>query len=525
MPENPGRQTPGGGTPSESAQEDPLDRMFAPSEDSDWEETFLSVIRPASSSTPAPSSSGKAEDEDPSENTDQEQDQKPNEVKNSNRLNASNSQPIELLNENSQVVEVDVPVMEGVPSGSFKPLWSQEFISCTSPTNYRCVPLYKVEGREDPEKDEGFNEPESPFKSSPMLSGGDVSSADRESSHNDPKNSQEKPGESPNHPENFFDNCDILQWVINDSNISDPNILNTSPTHSTEDEHRPTATTTRFISELKRDLPTPPGEGASNQPTSSQFAVATFTNSSSTAAEDLQNRSIVAAKPQTTETAAKELQQSVVQALNTDPSTLATRHGPESVTSQMLGIEVPAVAGPSNLPPASRHAPSNQQSTLPEGLFDTLSLDPEIKSEPDPDWDYQPPKLTGSRKRGRPALPSGVRSITPHPSTTATADDLTEDEASAQKFRRMRDLNNEASRRCRENRKLKQEEAERELKELMVINQERRRMVAEMERQVQEMKARILQDVSGSSRLLQQRFPPGQQNSSSLNPSSMWSDM
>ena len=85
--------------------------MFAPSEDSDWEETFLSVIRPASSSTPAPSSSGKAEDEDPSENTDQEQDQKPNEVKNSNRLNASNSQPIELLNENSQVVEVDVPVM------------------------------------------------------------------------------------------------------------------------------------------------------------------------------------------------------------------------------------------------------------------------------------------------------------------------------------------------------------------------------------------------------------------------------
>lgn len=129
------------------------------------------------------------------------------------------------------------------------------------------------------------------------------------------------------------------------------------------------------------------------------------------------------------------------------------------------------------------------------------------------------------RKRGRPALPSGVRSITPHPSTTATAGDLTEDEASAQKFRRMRDLNNEASRRCRENRKLKQEEAERELKELMVINQERRQMVAEMERQVQEMKARILQDVSGSSRLLQQRFPPGQQNSGSLNLSSMWSDM
>lgn len=520
QPANPGRQTPGGGTPSESAQEDPLDRMFAPSEDSDWEETFLSVIRPASSSTPAPSSSGRGEDEDPSENKDQEQDQKPNEVKNSNRLNASNSQPIELLNENSQVVEVDVPVMEGVPSGSFKPLWSQEFISCTSPTNYRCVPLYKVEGREDPEKDEGFNEPESPFKSSPMLSGGDDSSANRESSHNNANNSEEGPSESPNHPENFFDNCDILQWVINDSNISDPNILNTSPTPSSEDEHRPTATTTRFIRELKRDSPTPSAEAATNQPTNSQFAVATQNSSSSTTAEDLHGRMIIAAKPETPGNAAKELHHSVIQALKTNPLAVATPQAPESVPSQLLGIEVPAVAGPSNIPP-------EDQSTLPEGLFNSLSLDPEIKSEPDPDWDYQPSKPTGSRKRGRPALPSGLRSITPHPSATASAADLTEDEASAQKFRRMRDLNNEASRRCRENRKLKQEEAERELPELMEINQERKRIVAEMEKQVKEMKARILQDVSGGQlqELLQRRLFPGQQNSSPPDLGSMWSNM
>merc|ERR550532_2494852 len=265
MPANPERQTPGGGTPSGSAQEDPLDRMFAPSEDSDWEETFLSVILPASSSTPAPSSSGRGEDEDPSENKDQEQDQKPNEAK--NRLNASNSQPIELLNENSQVVEVDVPVMEGVPSGSFKPLWSQEFISCTSPTNYRCVPLYTVEGREDPEKDEGFNEPESPFKPGPMLSGGDDSSANK-TSHNDANNSREEPGESPNHPENFFDNCDILQWVINDSNISDPNVMNTSPTPSSEDAHRATATTTIY-QRIEERLPNTTSRGG-YQPTNQQ---------------------------------------------------------------------------------------------------------------------------------------------------------------------------------------------------------------------------------------------------------------
>jgi hypothetical protein len=249
------------------------------------------------------------------------------------------------------------------------------------------------------------------------------------------------------------------------------------------------------------------------------------THTSPSSAEDLHGSMIKAAKPETPGNAAKELHQSVIQAMKTSPSTLAPPHGTESFMSQMLGIEVPPVAGPSNLPPANSHDPANQQSTLPEGLFNTgLSLDREIKSEPDPDWDYQPQKLTGSRKRGRPALPTGVRPITPHPSATAAAADLTDDEASAQKFRRMRDLNNEASRRCRENRKLKQEEAESELQELMVINQERKRIVAEMEKQVKEMKARILQDASGGQ-LLQQRPPPRQQHSSPPNLSSMWSDM
>merc|ERR1711963_1244415 len=179
--------------------------------------------------------------------------------------------------------------------------------------------------------------------------------------------------------------------------------------------------------------------------------------------------------------------------------------------AQMLETEPPPIAGPSNLP----------QSSLPSVIFDQ-----EIKSEPNPDWDYQPPKLTGTRKRGRPSLPSASRSITPHPSTQG-ASDLSETEASAQKFRRMRDLNNEASRRCRENRKLKQELAERELEELLVINKERRSMVAEMEKQVAEMKAKILQSVSGGHQLLQQQQPSqGQQNSSSSSDfSSMWSNM
>merc|ERR1719150_1709954 len=156
----------------------------------------------------------------------------------------------------------------------------------------------------------------------------------------------------------------------------------------------------------------------------------------------------------------------------------------------MLGTEPQPIAGASNLP----------QSSLPSVIFDQ-----EIKIEPDPDWNNQPPKLTGTRKRGRPSLPSASRSITPHPSMVDATTNLSETEASAQKFRRMRDLNNEASRRCRENRKLKQQDAERELLELMVINKEKKRIVAEMEKQVAEMKAKILQSVSGGHQLLQQQ--------------------
>ena len=58
-----------------------------------------------------------------------------------------------------------------------------------------------------------------------------------------------------------------------------------------------------------------------------------------------------------------------------------TRSTP-SLIAQMLGTEPPPIAGPSNLP----------QSSLPSVIFDQ-----EIKSEPDPDWNYQPPKLTGTR--------------------------------------------------------------------------------------------------------------------------------
>ena len=95
-------------------------------------------------------------------------------------------------------------------------------------------------------------------------------------------------------------------------------------------------------------------------------------------------------------------------------------------------------------------------------------------------------KLKYSRKRGRP-LDHTPRSITAKlprmkRKSSATSDSdlsfsapayhsdsasgLTDEEVSALKYRRMRDLNNEASRRCRENRKQKKGEAEAELNAL-----------------------------------------------------------
>lgn len=328
-----------------------------------------------------------------------------------------------------------------------------------------------------------------------MLSGRDGSPANRDERQSDSNTSQEKQRDSP-HPETFFDNCPILQWVINDSDNSDLNPPSTPG--SSEDEYRPTATTTNFIKELKRDVPSPSAEESFNQPPNSHSAADANSN--------------LTADPETLRNAAKELHQSVVKALKSSSSSPAT-----SFMSQMLGIE--AVAGPSHISHANTRPAVNQQSRLPVGL------DSEIKSEPDPEWKYERQKPRVSRKRGRPALPSASRSITPHPSANATAD-LTENEASAQKFRRMRDLNNEASRRCRENRKLKQQDAERELLELMVINKEKKRIVAEMEKEVQEMKKKILKVAAGGE-LLQQRLHPGQQNCSSTPPdaSMTWSNM
>eukprot|EP00088_Acartia_fossae_P043815 TRINITY_DN4627_c0_g1_i2.p1 TRINITY_DN4627_c0_g1~~TRINITY_DN4627_c0_g1_i2.p1 ORF type:complete len:580 (+),score=183.11 TRINITY_DN4627_c0_g1_i2:618-2357(+) len=122
--------------------------------------------------------------------------------------------------------------------------------------------------------------------------------------------------------------------------------------------------------------------------------------------------------------------------------------------------------------------------------------------------DGRQPAIGGTTtKRGRGRPPRSARTITPRvsragvivsESDTDTATDtglLSDDDITKMKYRRMRDLNNEASKRCRENRKLKFaalcEEGDREFKR----NQELKTKLSEMEREAASLKAYIMEHV------------------------------
>merc|ERR1711902_402961 len=113
-----------------------------------------------------------------------------------------------------------------------------------------------------------------------------------------------------------------------------------------------------------------------------------------------------------------------------------------------------------------------------------MDNDVTVKTEDnDSDWTPSPSPSTQKRKRGRPVdvTPRKITAKLPRMRRKSTANSdsdlgfpglayqsdsasgLTDDEVSALKYRRMRDLNNEASRRCRENRKMKLGDAEAEL--------------------------------------------------------------
>jgi len=130
-------------------------------------------------------------------------------------------------------------------------------------------------------------------------------------------------------------------------------------------------------------------------------------------------------------------------------------------------------------------------------------------SEITDDDNPSPPK----RKRGRPARDS-PRDITPKlprlPRGQTTSDSeyayvsdscgiLTDDDVHALKYRRMRDLNNEASKRCRQTRKEKSFSQEIEVTQLMEKNQKLKEVIEKMETQVLEMKTKFLSEIRNPS--------------------------
>jgi len=102
-----------------------------------------------------------------------------------------------------------------------------------------------------------------------------------------------------------------------------------------------------------------------------------------------------------------------------------------------------------------------------------------VKTDPDP------PK----RPRGRPATAPEYAQVDEYDSSNSS-NDLSDDE---RQYRRMRDLNNAASKRCRVGRKRKAEEDQQEAFDLGVRNLELKSQVESLESQVKEFKALVFQ--------------------------------
>lgn len=134
----------------------------------------------------------------------------------------------------------------------------------------------------------------------------------------------------------------------------------------------------------------------------------------------------------------------------------------------------------------------------------SLSSTSTVTSHQQPPPSAAQPTPVKTRGRGRPPKPLG-RAITPavrrgrvvSDTENSTDGNLTEAEISDQRYRRMRDLNNEASKRCRENRKRKQEVLEEECEQLKERNTHLKAKLRKLESAVAKLKSCVLTNVGG----------------------------
>jgi len=170
---------------------------------------------------------------------------------------------------------------------------------------------------------------------------------------------------------------------------------------------------------------------------------------------------------------------------------------------------------------SSATSSKSQDSVLISPKPEIMDNDFTVKTEDnDLDWTPSPSPSTQKRKRGRPldVTPRKITAKLPRMRRKSTvnsdsdlsfpglayqsdsASGLTDEGVSALKYRRMRDLNNEASRRCRENRKTKQGDAEAELDALRQKNITLKQNVHDLESKVSRLKRKFLVSVKQPSR-------------------------
>ena len=388
-------------------------------------------------------------------------------------------------NENTQLIqEFQVPVCQeflpdGVVTVAFNDAWSQQQVSAPSVElfqDYSCPPqlqtapsLYVVEGKEDPE-DEGIciESPSPPTDESGLLlpqpSPSPVLAVSQVTPPPPPPSSistittlqpvqlfptnitnNSSPPASPE--KQFFERHNIMKWVIDDGDQSDIPELSHAPL---------SVSTARPQSGIS-------GAPASQSSSSRQVRVISSPASSSKSRDTV----LISPKPEIMD--------------NND--------------------NVKVEDNDSDWTPSP--SPSTQKRFARKKLKLYSQLNDCFSRKRGRPVDVTPRKITAKLPRMRRKSSANSDSDFSFPGLAYQSDSasgLTDDEVSALKYRRMRDLNNEASRRCRENRKAKLGDAEAELEALRQKNITLKQNVHELETKVSRLKRKFLITVKQPSR-------------------------
>jgi len=184
-----------------------------------------------------------------------------------------------------------------------------------------------------------------------------------------------------------------------------------------------------------------------------------------------------------------------------DPAAIAHMGlSPSAPSPPPATIKLEPVAGPSSSEPPL----GKRRRTMTERARAAVKVE---KEDEDEEWRPRP------KRRGRPPVKKTVPKAVAAAATAASSDHsygeggraskaaASEDDIKEAKYRRMRDLNNEASKRCRQNRKRKQASLEEEAEALQRKNAELQLRVGQMEELLERLKSKFVEKVANPSGL------------------------